>query len=379
MRIGINAYPLTAPFAGIGTYIYRILKYLEKIDNDNEYFLYCHKNMKLPFPFNSHWHIRIIKGFLNISSVFWMQTQAKKELIKDKIDLFWSTNAILPLRLPNIIKTVLTVYDLTWVYYPGMIKWDNKIIFPLFFKKSVGRADRIIAISETTAKGVKNFINGIDKKVSIVYPGGAGEQFEPSDKIQAKNYISSKFNTSLKYILAVTTIEPRKNLDNLLRSYAILIRDNPNFDYQLLIAGGKGWQNSTIYNTYKELKLRENQVKFLGYISSDDLNKIYSGAEVLVFPSFYEGFGLPPLEAMACGTPVVASDIPVFKEILNGAALLTDPHNPEEIADGIYRVLSDKTLAEELSQKGFERIKLFSWEKTAREILKVFEQLRNDL
>lgn len=375
MRIGIDAYPLVGQFTGIGRYIYNIIKNLEKIDKRNEYILYSHRNIQLPFPSNSRWRVSIIKGFLNRSGTFWMQTQARRKLKEDKIDLFWATAAILPLNLPSSIKIVLTVHDLTWLYYPKTLKWDNRIIFPLFFKRSLVKADRIIAVSASTAKGIKEFIPELNNKVSVVYEG-VGEEFRPFDKMEAKKYVSLKFGTSLRYILTVATIEPRKNLDNLLRAYARIIKDNPNFDYQLLIAGAKGWKNLNIYKTYKELELSEKQVKFLGYVSDTDMAKLYSGAEVFILPSLYEGFGLPPLEAMASGTPVIASDIPVFREILDDAALLICPYNPEDIASGIHSVLTNKGLAEELRNKGLERVKLFSWEKTARKTLQIFEELK---
>ena len=373
MRIGIDTYPLIGQYAGIGIYLYNIIKYLEKIDKENEYFLYAPNAIK-SFEYNPKWRIRITKGFFNKSGTFWKQTRARKDLLKDKIDLFWAPNAILPANLPNSIKTVLTVHDLTYVLYPKTLKWDNKIIFPLFFRKSLKKAGEIIAVSESTANEIRKFIPEINNKISIIYEGISG-RFKLIDKYEAKKYISKEFNISQKYILTVLTLEPRKNLNNLLKAFLILIRDNPRLDYQLLIAGGSGWRNSNIYKTYQELNLNSKQVKFLGYVHSDDLIELYSGAEIFVFSSLYEGFGLPPLEAMACGTPVVASDIPVFREILGDAALLVDPFAPEKIANAIYRVLTDNALAKNLMQKGIERIKLFSWETTAKETLGIFEKI----
>jgi glycosyltransferase involved in cell wall biosynthesis len=162
----------------------------------------------------------------------------------------------------------------------------------------------------------------------------------------------------------------------LLRAYARLIKDCPGLSYQLVIVGGKGWKNSDVYKEYRLLRLKDAQVKFLGYVSSKgkDMINLYSNTGVFVFPSFYEGFGLPPLEAMACGVPVVVSDIPVFREILGEAALFSDPHKPEEIANAIYRILTDTRLAESLRHKGRERAGLFSWERAAQDTLGVFNK-----
>jgi len=376
MRIAIDAYSLAGQTTGIGVYVYNIVKQLERIDEENEYFLYTPSDIQLPLSFNRRWHICITKGLFNKSGTFWKQTQAKKEILRNKIEIFWAPNAILPLGVSTSIKTVLTVNDLTCIYYPHTLNWDNRIIFPLFFKKSLKKADRIIAISETTAKGINKLVGGIDKKLDIVYYGRSREQFRPSDRMQARDYISLKFKTSSRYILAVVTIEPRKNLENLLKAYAELLKHNKGFDYQLLIVGGKGWKNSHIYRTYKELKFTEDKVKFVGYVpyDSQDMAKLYSGAAVFVFPSLYEGFGLPSLEAMACGTGVVASDIPVFREILSDAAFFVNPNDPESISTGIYKMLTDTDLSGNLMQKGFARVKLFSWGKAAQETLRVFSK-----
>ncbi len=376
MRIGIDIYSLSGKFAGIGVYLYNILNELQRIDGKNEYFLYSY-GAKVPFQItNPRWHLRIIKGVLNRSRTLWMQVGARKEFTRDGIDIFWSPEPILPLNLAGTFKTVITLYDLVAVYFRETMKWDNKIIFPLFFRKSLEKAGKIIVVSVTTMDDLLRIIPSLQKKLRLIYCGGAGEQFRPFDRAEARKYVSLRFDVSARYVLDVATLEPRKNLTNLLRAFKILIDSNAVPGCQLLIAGGKGWNNSGIYRTYKELNLMEEKVKFIGYLPNrGDLVRLYAAAEAFVFPSLYEGFGLPPLEAMACGTPVVASDIPIFREILSDAALLVNPHTPESIAEGIQRILTDKALSDNLKQKGLERVKMFSWEKAARQTLDVFMQL----
>ncbi len=374
MRIGIDAYPLSRQLTGIGIYLYNMIKNLEMIDKENEYFLYSRPGIRLPFEYNPRWHIRPMRELINKSSTLWMQFNAKRYLLEDNIDIFWGTESILPLNLPSKIKKILTVHDLTWYKFPLMVNWDNRIIFPLLFKKSLKFADMIIADSNCTATSIKELMPDLRKKISIIYGGVCwpGEVFNKFKKTDI-DYIFAKFKIYSKYILTVGTIEPRKNIVNLLKAFSFLLENSKKLDYQLLIVGGKGWQNSEIYKTYRLLNFKDNQVRFLGYVPDEELYKLYSAAEVFVFPSLYEGFGLPPLEAMACATPVVASDIPIFKEILGDAAILVNPYNPKEIADGIRQVLNDVSLAEELRKKGLERIKLFSWEKSSRALAGLFQ------
>ncbi|MEW6618353.1 MAG: glycosyltransferase family 1 protein [bacterium] len=378
MKIGISAYPLARKFTGTSVYLYNIIKQLHKIDDENQYFLYAPNSLQIPFEeVPSSWHLRIKKGRLNTMATCWMQFNANNDLRKDAIDIFWATESILPINLPSRVKTILTVYDLTYYYYPSTLKWDNRIIFPLFFKTSLLKAHQIITISESVALEIKDKFPKLRNKIKYAYPGICQKEFRPLPKTQTKQYIADKFHTSTDYLLTVSTIEPRKNIENLLKAYALFRRNYPQLNYPLLIAGGKGWQNSSIYRIYKKLKFSPAEVKFLNYVPQEDLVKLYNGAELFIFPSLYEGFGFPPLEAMACGCPVLVSNIPIFKEILNDAAIFVEPLNIQEISEGIYRGLTDINLKENLIQKGLERVQLFSWEKTAKTLLELFTKRSN--
>ena len=183
-----------------------------------------------------------------------------------------------------------------------------------------------------------------------------------------------RFNISGRFILTVTSLEWRKNVTGLLTAFD-LCRQKYKIPHKLLIAGGERRAKAKdIDRLYKKLGL-EGSVYFLGHLSIKELNYLYNTAEALVFPSFYEGFGLPPLEAMACATPVVASDIPVFKEILLDAALFADPYDPMDIAEKIYQATANETLRNNLVKKGLQRVKEFSWARTAQQMLDIFNAL----
>lgn len=377
MRIGIDAYPLTRnKFTGLGTYLSNLIKDLEKIDTQNEYFLYGCKNFSLPFK-NNRWHTELIAGPKMISqiSTLWLVWGCRDMLARDKIDVFIGTQNLIPIFLPASIKTILVMHDLCLYICPQNLPLSLYLAHKMIFPRSLFGADRIIAITDSTRADIKRFFPGIEEaKIDTVYYGGPAEEFRPIDKRLAQEYVAAKFNYRGKYILTVASLEWRKNVTGLLRAYH-LCKERYKIEVKLLIAGGERRARAgEIDRTYRDLSL-EKSVYFLGHADINDLVHLYNAAEALVFPSFYEGFGLPPLEAMACGVPVVASDIPVFREILQDAALFADANNPEKISEAIYAVSSNESLAQGLKTKGLERVKNFSWQKTARQTLGVINKL----
>ncbi|MFH1771956.1 MAG: glycosyltransferase family 1 protein [Candidatus Omnitrophota bacterium] len=380
MRIGIDAYPLAKDIkAGISYYSYYIIKNILEADSKNEYFLYnsSGKAGNLDYP-----NLKVTSTFkvnpLNKFSTLWMLYFAKKQLIKDNIDIFWGIQGIIPLNLPDSIKTVSTIYDLTFFLFPATMSLDNYFVNKFFLKKAVRKVDRIFAISKSTANDVKKIFRGnIEEKMSAIHIGynECQDVFGKIDKIEAGRYVVDKLGISDKYILFVGTIEPRKNIIGLLRAFKI-IKSKYKLNHQLVIAGGKGWKVSNIFKVYKNLSFGENEVKFLGYVDEEALAMLYSGADLFVNPSFYEGFGMPSLEAMACGAPVVASDIPVFREVLGDAAYFTDSRNPESLAKAMQVVLTSGELRGSLCGKGKLRYQQFSWKESAKKILSIFESLK---
>jgi glycosyltransferase involved in cell wall biosynthesis len=377
MRIGIDAYPLTREkFTGLGTYLLNLVKELEKIDRQNEYFLYGCKDFSLPFK-NERWHTRLIGGLKIISSIstLWLVWGCRKELTRDKIDLFIGTQNLVPIFLPRSIKKILVIHDLCVYVYPQNLPLSLYLAHKMIFTRSLLSADQIIAVTDSTKADIKRLFPRVENsKINMVYNGGAAEVFRPMDKRLAQEYVAAKFNHLGRYIFTVLSLEWRKNVVGLLKAFH-LFRERYKIDIKLLIAGAERRSRiNEIYRIYKDLSLKD-VVCFLPYVDTNDLVYLYSAAEAFVFPSFYEGFGLPPLEAMACATAVIASDIPVFRETLQDAALLVDANSPAKISEGIYEVLTNQSLTQELKARGLERVKFFSWEKTAQQTLSVINRL----
>lgn len=372
MRIGIVAVPLVArQHTGIANYAFNTIRHLEQIDQENDYYLYSHRDFSLPFT-NQRWQKRIGSGLTTWKATVWLYTSAAKKIASDKIDLFWSPSHLI-VSLPNQTINLLTVHDLNWHWCPETMLTKWVILGKLICDRLIKKADHIIVGAQFTAKYLQEKLNIPPNRISVIYYA-AGEQYYPHDKQESAKYIASKYATSERYILAVGTVEPRKNIESLLKAYALLKKQS-NFNCHLLIAGMRGWKNSKIFNTHYTLNLME-QVKFLGYVPDEDMPKLYSGAMAFVFPSLYEGFGIPLLEAMACGTPVVVSNTSTMPEVVGNAGIYIDPYNIENIAQGIYSIVSNKSVRQKLISIGFQRVKQFTWRKTAESTLKVFEKIK---
>ncbi len=369
MNIAVDAFPLSMTHStGISNYLNNILDHLLTIDNKNDYFLFCKEHFQITESIN----LRVRSGShtgKNSSShvnTLWLFSSGMQIMKRDKIDIFWGTRQMIPPFLPRCIGKVLTVYDLVWHYFPETMGGYNRFVLNVLAKRSIKSADHIITISKATASALSEVTGVSPEKISVVYP--AADRYKPLDKTAAANYIAGKYGTSVNYVLTVSTVEPRKNLITLLRAFAELKTG----DIQLLIAGASGWKNTDIYSEYKKLGFSEKKVKFLGYVPDENMNDLYSGASLFVFPSIYEGFGIPPLEAMASGTPVIVSNSSSLPEVAGDAGILLDPLDETGWRNAILKVLSDVSLQKEMIKKGLAQASIFSWEEAASQTLKVF-------
>jgi len=378
MRIGVDGYPLARQTkAGIGYYTYYLLKNVSAIDTENEYFLYNNLSKRIEIPHhNLVLALSSNKNLINRFSTSWMLFNAKQQLTKDKIDIFWGTQGIIPPNLSKSIKSLVTVHDLTFYLYPSTMALDNYFVNRFLFRKSIINADRVITISHSTAEDLKNIFKNEDigRKTSVIYNGVDSDKFKLLDKKVTKEYIKNKFDISESFILFVGTIEPRKNISSLLKAFKIL-KTKYGISHQLVLAGAMGWRTHQIFKDFKKLSFKEREVKFLGYVEEEDLIKLYCGADLLVIPSFYEGFGIPAIEAVACGVPVVASDIAVFREVLGEAAVFAEPTEYAHIAECVYSVLTNLELRQRLIKDGITRSRLFSWGESAEKLLALFKTL----
>ncbi len=372
MEIVINTIPLLSPLTGVGHYTYQIAKHLRTIDSSNDYtYFYGYYSKKL-FTYKENrgkfYRIKeIVKKNHTVSLALRGLSGAINKFSSSNFDLYFEPNTI-PINIRA--KYIITmVPDFSLKVHPEWHPKDRVVYFERNFIKNVDRIDRIIVISDYIKRSAMELFKFPESKLKTIYLGidtGVFKVYAPQDLLHVKERYSLPHN----FILFVGSIEPRKNLKNLLLSYRIL-REKTGRDFKLVLAGFKGWENKAIMDLLDSVR---NEVLYIGYIPDEELGKLYNLADLFVFPSFYEGFGLPPLEAMACGCPVVTSRAASLPEVCGDAAYYVDPYDTESIADGMYNVLIDSLLRQNLINKGLERSRLFSWKDSAQEHLKTFEE-----
>lgn len=357
MRIGIDVGILRERRRGVGRYLINLLKEFSQLATSDTFFLYSPSPILYRSWEKENWHYRF--GTLPLPGSFWIRTQGRGLLIKDRIETFFAPCDILP-NLPKAVRKVVAVHDLTFLLYPQTMESYNRFIHRLFFAQSLRKADCIITMSEAVKKSLLRYF-GEGNKITAI-PEGVDETFRPCEK-EAVLPVLNRYELERPYILSVGTLEPRKNYPLLLQAFKRL-----RVDWDLVIIGKRGWKWQEIFRTREQLKLLD-RVKILGYVPDEELPLFYNGAEIFIFPSLYEGFGLPVLEAMACGTPVISSNASSLLEVGGDAVLYFNPHSLDELVSKIEYLLSDSEVRKSLSQKGQSRAKNFTWEKTARKTL----------
>jgi glycosyltransferase involved in cell wall biosynthesis len=370
MKIVINTIPLLVPLTGVGHYIYNLLIEFQRLRPDftyTFYYGYFSKKLKMYREGEVAGFYRL-KEWVKKSPVVSPYARKLKDTLAQinlkKYDLYFEPNFI-PLGIKSK-KIVTTVHDFSFHLHPEWHPRERTEYFSRNFFKRIEKADLIITGSRYIEREAFDLFNGKDLRIVTIYYGYNDVLFHPNKKAEEE-----KASPSGNYILFVGSGEPRKNLLGLLKAY-LLLPEYVKKDFQLLLIGYKGWGNQEIVERMDQLKGR---VHYLGYLTNEELAALYRGASCLVFPSFYEGFGLPPLEAMACGCPAVVSDVASLPEVCGDAAYYVNPYDVESIAEGMYKVLTDEDLRRSLIEKGLERAKLFSWEKCAKEHLEVFEEV----
>ena len=274
-------------------------------------------------------------------------------LFPGKADLSVFFNYIVPPRVSG--KVITTVFDMTYLRFPETMDGKNRRRLQSGMRYSVERSDHILTISEFSKKEIMELLNVPEEHISVVpcAPSGSGQAADFSK-------CAEKFGLRRPYLLYVGTIEPRKNLIRLLRAFECL-KQEQNIPHQLVLAGGKGWNNEEIYQAAYSVE----NVIFTGYLSEEEKYSLYKNAAAFVFPSLYEGFGIPPLEAMSFGCPVVCADAASLPEVVGDAAELVDSLDELSIAQGIWNVLSDPIYADELVRRGYEQVKKYTWTASA--------------
>lgn len=268
-------------------------------------------------------------------------------------------------------KKIVTIHDMVIRAYPETVRFRTKQLLLTGMKKSMKRADVIVTDSEFSKSEITKYYPQFADKIQVVYCGVNTEKFYHIEDRAVIEKTKQSLEIDGEYFLYLGTIEPRKNLERLVEAYRIL-KDKYGDIPKLVMAGGKGWLNSGIYGKVQEYGL-EDSVIFTKYIPDEDICPLMNGACAFVFPSIYEGFGMPPLEAMACGVPVVSSTEASLPEVVGDCAVMVDAYSPESIADGMYRIYSDRELARDLAEKGMKRAAGFTWNRFSEKLHGIYE------
>ncbi len=362
MLIGIEAERANHPKkTGVEHYVKQLILHLAKIDPNNKYRLYLRtKPQSWFFALPKNFEVKVMPF-----PVFWTQLRISWEMLFRPVDVLFIPASALPLIHPK--KSVVTVHDVAWRYFPGSFTWFMKNFLDVSTRFAARHASRIIAVSESTKNDLIKFYEVVDSKVVVVHHGceSVGEDFKSS---QNGRVINPPLQQS--YVLFLSTLQPRKNLEGLIDAFRLLKQEHPELPHKLVVAGKPGWKYGSVMQ-----KIQDNPdiVIYLNHLEDKQRWHALKAADLLVLPSFYEGFGLPILEAFAAGVPVACSNISSMPEVAGEAAVYFNPTDVRNIASAIKNVLFNKELAASLRERGRERLKIFSWEKCAKETLEVLQ------
>ncbi len=381
MKIGIDIRTLMdAQYSGIPEYTLNLVKEILKLDKKNSYKLFynSYKDVSKNIPKFKGNNVEIV-GVRYPNKIFNYAMQ--KITHEPKIDKLLGVDAFL---MPHInfialsfgCKSILTIHDLSFLRYPEFFSFRKNFWHKMInVKKLISDFDQIIAVSENTKQDIIELCQASSEKVKVIYSGIDRQYRKINNDNNNFARVKEKYNLPKKFILYLGTLEPRKNVEGVIQAYDKLRMKNKGLaEVKLIIAGGKGWKSKNIFKVWQESKYK-NDIQFLGYIDSVDKVYLYNLAALFIFPSFYEGFGFPPLEAMACGAPVVISFASSLPEVAGEAAIMADPYNITDIANAMEQVLTNHGLQNDLIKKGLAQARRFSWEKTAKEYLEVFRGL----
>jgi len=374
-RIAIDYTPAYEQGGGIGRYVRELTAALATEDPVTDYRLFVAgaKREQLPHPPrpNFDWRTTILTP--RWLARIWQRAQLPLpvEIITGPVDLFHATDFVLPPTLPRT-RSLLTVHDLSFLRVPDAASPSLRRYLEAVAPRSVERADHVLADSQATKDDLIEIYRTPANKISVLY-SGVDARFGPvTDQMTLKAVLDKHNLRDKKYVLSVGTVQPRKNYSGAIRALS-RIRDQ-GIDLHYAVAGGPGWLEDEMYRSIRETAM-EDRVHILGFVPDEDLPALYSGARALLAVSLYEGFGLPVLEAMACGTPVITSNLSSLPEVAGDAGILVNPLDNEAISDAIMKTLTDAALRQQLVAAGFERVKRFSWASAASQLKSIYDAM----
>jgi glycosyltransferase involved in cell wall biosynthesis len=371
MLIGLDAIPLTEPRAGVGHYTFELARALSRASARDEFELVYPSSYE-PINLDEESlppNLKTTRVRVGALGRRWWAVGLPRHLRRSRVELFHGTNYEAPLW--GGAARVVTVHDLSLFLHPETHE-ERRVRrarrrLPLMARA----ADAVITPTESVRREVCEHLNVAPSKVFAVAEA-ARECFAPM-KLEETEEVRRRLGVGPEFLLAVGTIEPRKNLRVALRAFEEVLRAQPRSDLQLVVAGGRGWKSEPLLEDLEKSRAR-GRVVLTGYVSDEDLRALYSSCRAFLYLSLYEGFGLPPLEAMSCGAPVVAGRTSAIAEVTDGAARLVSPNSPEEAAAAVLELLEVEGARRSLTDAGLRRASEFSWPRAARETLAVYAE-----
>lgn len=379
MKVSIELQPCLKNKSGIGIYTYNISKNLEKIKEIELYgeiFSFLGKD-KLDSDYKD------IKIELKLCRLLpygvyrriWKWLPVKyNTLLNTHSDIYHFFDYIVPPKVEG--KVITTIHDVTYILYPEMVEKKTMERIKDGIEYSVNRADKVITVSESSKKDIIKFLGVDEGKIEVVYNGVEYERFSNSCTEKEQLRVKEKYNLPDKYILYMGTLEPRKNIESIISAFSLFISHNNIFlnEFKLVIAGKKGWLYESIFNQVQNLSIKD-KVIFTDYVEEEDKPLIYKMASIFVFPSIYEGFGIPVIEAMASSVPVITSTASSLKEISGDAAIIVEPKDIDSISKAMKEILENEAVRKSMIEKGHTQAKKFNWQSSAEKLANIYKEL----